>query len=122
MEKKIKVIYAEDDALTAEVMIYKMKKAGFEVIYFSDGEGVFEAILNEKPNVILLDLMLPKKSGYSILKDIKSHPELSNIAVIIFSALDHTKEYTSLAYHYADYILKPCSPDVIVPRILNAVQ
>ncbi len=119
MKKDINVVYAEDDELTASVMLYKMKKAGFKVRHFPSGEGVMESIIKEKPDVILLDLMMPKKSGYGILKEIKNHPEAADTPVIIFSAIDHTQEYKSLSFKFADYILKPCNPDVLIPRILN---
>lgn len=115
----IKVIYAEDDMIAAEMILYKLKKADIEVIFFRNGEGVYEAARKEKPDVVLLDLMMPRKSGYAVLKELKDDPETLDIPVIIFSALDHTQEYKSISFKYADYILKPCSPEAIIPRILN---
>lgn len=84
---KKKVMIVEDDEHISKVYEIKFAKDGIETSLARDGEEAVVKITAEKPDVILLDLMLPKKDGFGVLEDIKKVPELAKIPVIILSNL-----------------------------------
>lgn len=82
-----KVMIVEDDEHISKVYEIKFAKEGIATSVARDGEEAVVKITAEKPDVIILDLMLPKKDGFGVLEDIKKVPELANIPVIILSNL-----------------------------------
>lgn len=83
---KPKVLIVEDDKPILEMYQERFKKEKMQVITASDGEKALELALRELPNVILLDLLLPKKGGLSVLEVLKSQPETKDIPVAILTA------------------------------------
>ena len=109
-EKKIKVIYAEDQEGLARLVDYKLSKQGYEVTIFNNGDGVTEKVEEIKPDCILLDLMLPVKDGLTILKELKGNDEVKNIPVIMLSVQGEEKKIEqALKFGAIDYIQKPFS-------------
>ncbi len=87
MNKNKKVMIIEDDDHISKVYEIKLAKEGFSTVLTKDGEEAVAKIIAEKPDLILLDLMIPKKDGFSVLEDIKKMPELSHIPIIVLSNL-----------------------------------
>ncbi len=90
MNKKILIV--EDDKLLREMMSRKLKKEGFEVFIVTNGEDGEEKVREAKPDVILLDLILPGISGFEVLERVKKDEELKHIHVIILSNLGQKSE------------------------------
>ncbi len=88
----IKVLVAEDDRFLIKAYAAKLKKEGFDVLLAVNGEEAVEKAKKEKPDVILLDLVMPKKDGFDALADIKSDPSLKNIPVVILSNLGQEED------------------------------
>lgn len=84
MNKKILVI--EDDNILRKAIIFALEEDGFNVVFAIDGEDGFKKARTESPDLILLDLMLPKTPGEKVLKDIRADRDLKNLPVIVFSA------------------------------------
>ena len=80
-----KVLIAEDDPFILDITISKLTKSGFEVEKTADGNSVVHILLERKPDILLLDLLLPNKHGFEILEEIRSCPELVDLPVIVFS-------------------------------------
>ncbi|KKS58293.1 MAG: chemotaxis protein CheY, partial [Candidatus Nomurabacteria bacterium GW2011_GWA2_42_41] len=78
---KKKIMVVEDDEHISKVYEIKFAKEGIDVSLARDGEEAIVKITAEKPDVILLDLMIPKKDGFGVLEEIKKNPELANIPV-----------------------------------------
>ncbi len=105
--KKIKIVYAEDSRSIASVVKQTLVTAGFDVIYFSNGDGVVEEIVKVRPQAILLDNNMPIKDGFTILKEIKAIPDVKDIPVIFFTTInDKTKIIERLGNGAADYVIK----------------
>lgn len=82
-----KILIIEDDPKLKEALALKLEKSGFEVIAVGDGKpGIYEAI-NEKPDLITLDLMMPEMGGEIALKHLKEAPETKDIPVIILTVV-----------------------------------
>lgn len=82
-----KVVIVEDDEHISKVYEIKLTKEGITCIVARDGEEAVAKITAEKPNLILLDLMIPKKDGFWVLEEIKKNPELKTIPVLVLSNL-----------------------------------
>ncbi|OGF51533.1 hypothetical protein A3I27_01355 [Candidatus Giovannonibacteria bacterium RIFCSPLOWO2_02_FULL_43_11b] len=86
MAKKVLII--EDDTLLAENLSNTIKAGGIEVLVCHDGEAGFRQAEEKKPDLILLDLVLPKKHGFKIMEDLQKNPELKSIPVIVLTNLE----------------------------------
>jgi DNA-binding response OmpR family regulator len=90
MSKKVLVV--EDDSLLQDMLSQQLGKDGWSVSYVKDGNKTLETARSEKPDIILLDLMLPGVSGYDILANLKKDPGLAPIPVIILSNLGQQED------------------------------
>ncbi len=89
---KNKILIAEDDRFLMKILTNKFNKEGFEVIQAFDGFEAEEKLAEAKPDLILLDLMMPKKNGFEILADLKSEAKTKNIPVIILTNLGQDED------------------------------
>lgn len=86
-EHKKKILVIEDDEHVSKVYEMKFSKEGYNTIFIMSGEEAVEKITDEKPNLIILDLMIPKKDGFAILEEIKKNPSTASIPVLVLSNL-----------------------------------
>ena len=115
----LKVLIADDEAEILEVMHKKIAQAGYLVVTAADGQDAWEKINSESPDVIVLDLMMPRMDGFTVLKNLRENPPSDKWQpVIIVSALgeiaDMQKGFDLEADHY---LTKPCDMDVILRAI-----
>lgn len=87
----LSILVAEDDKLIARAFKFSLTKAGFEVTNAYDGEEATEMIQKNKPDVVLLDMMMPKKTGLEVLKDIRNDKKLKKTPVLIISNVEDEK-------------------------------
>ncbi len=83
-----KILFIEDEPNLQKTMEKILVQEGFEILGALDGEKGLELIKKEKPDLILLDLILPKKDGFEVLKEMKENEELKNIPVIVLTNLE----------------------------------
>jgi DNA-binding response OmpR family regulator len=114
--KKIALI--EDDADLFALLKYNLEKEGFSLVGAQTGKGAIDLCRREKPDLILLDIMLPDSDGLDICKGIRSHPELAHIPVIFLTArASETDRIVGLELGANDYIVKPFFIRELVARI-----
>jgi DNA-binding response OmpR family regulator len=88
----MKIVLVEDDKFFHNFYAAKLKEKGFDVDVASDGEEGLALIKKTKPNIILLDLIMPKKDGFEVLEALSKDPELNKIPVLVFSTLGQEKD------------------------------
>lgn len=86
MSKKILII--EDDEVMRKLLAEYLEQEKYLVKIAADGESGIQSALSEKPDLILLDIVLPKKNGYEVLKDLRSDKEMKNVPIILLTNLD----------------------------------
>ena len=91
MDKK-KILLVEDDTALAAVYRSRLELEGFEINEVNNGEDALSAAISFKPDLILLDAMMPKISGYDVLDILRNTPETTNIRVIMLTALSQPKD------------------------------
>jgi len=110
----MKALVVDDDLALADVLSFTMRRAGFEVIMAHDGCSALERWENETPDLIILDLNLPKLDGLTVCQRIRAQ---SNTPIIILSVRDEEEDVVSgLKLGADDYIIKPFSPRQLVAR------
>lgn len=117
-ENKKKIFYAEDSDSLVKLMTYKLQNEGYDITVFTNGENVYETVVAEKPDLVILDLMMPIKDGLTILKEIKSNPETSSIPVIMLTTnAEEDNILKALESGANEYITKPFSTAVLLAKI-----
>ncbi len=85
--KPIRLLLAEDDLSLAEIYGTRFEAEGFELRTAPDGEAALQAIREYRPDLVLLDLMMPKMSGFEVLAAVKNDPEIKDTKIVVLSAL-----------------------------------
>ncbi|MEK7145277.1 MAG: response regulator [Patescibacteria group bacterium] len=89
----MKVLIIEDDKFMAESLAIKFKEAGFVIARLESGDKVVAEMLAQKPDVVILDILLPGKNGFDVLKELKEKEETKNVPVIIVSNLGSKDDF-----------------------------
>jgi len=118
----MKLIYCvEDDANIRELLEYTLQQMGFSVRGFSNASDFFQALSEDHPSLVLLDIMLPDRDGMQILKELKSETQTDSIPVIMLTAKsDRMDKIKGLDSGADDYITKPFDIMELISRV-NAV-
>ncbi len=113
-----KIVIAEDEPDIRELIAFTLRFAGHEVITGNNGEEGYQLTKAEHPDLVMLDVRMPKLTGYEACKRIKAEPALANIPVIFLSAKGQESEIEQgLAAGAEEYLLKPFAPDQLVDRV-----
>ena len=113
-----KIALIEDDADLYALLKYNIEKEGFTLVGAQTGKGAIELCRRERPDLILLDIMLPDSDGLDICKGIRSHPELAHIPVIFLTArASETDRIVGLELGANDYLVKPFFVRELIARI-----
>ena len=113
-----KIALIEDDADLYALVKYNLEKDGFAVVGAQTGRGVIELFRRERPDLILLDIMLPDSDGLEICKAVRQYPELAHIPVIFLTArASETDRIVGLELGANDYIVKPFFVRELIARI-----
>ncbi len=108
----------EDDASIRDIEIYALQSTGFEARGFEDGASFFEALASERPDLVILDIMLPGEDGISILRRMREQPELRSIPVIMATAKGaEYDKILGLDMGADDYLVKPFGMMEMVSRV-----
>lgn len=111
----------EDDEDITELIHYNLTQEGWDVLCAASAEAGFQNILNLRPDILLVDIMLPGESGIALCKKIRLHPTLKELPIVIISARSEDNDIVEgLDVGADDYVPKPFSPKILIARI-NAV-
>lgn len=116
-----RVLIVEDEMDIADLVMFNLQRAGYEVLKSHDGISGTELALAERPDLIILDLMLPGRDGYSVFREVRRDARTSHIPVIMLTARAQTEDrIQGLEAGADDYLTKPFSPKELVLRV-NAI-
>ncbi len=122
--KKKKILIVEDEKILADMYRDKFTQAGFEVILADSAEEGLKVTKKEMPDLILLDILLPRENGIGFLKRLKKDPKLSSIPVVAFSNYDDP-ETKKEAYELGakDYLIKTSyTPKEIIEKVKSYLR
>lgn len=119
MEKK-KILLVEDDTALASVYRSRLELEGFDVEHVGNGELALSKVLEYKPDMILLDAMMPKVNGFDVLDILRNTPETTNVRVIMLTALSQPKDKERADQLGADdYLVKS---QVVIGDVVDRIK
>ncbi|MFW6227504.1 MAG: response regulator [Bacteroidota bacterium] len=122
MQKKIVIVDDSEVNLLLINSIFEGEKS-IQLFLESDSRNAVRLIRKERPDVVLLDLMMPKIDGFQILKEIKSDPDLTHVPVLVVTARQDQATYDEvMKYQVVDYIKKPIDLDDLESKIRNILK
>jgi two-component system, OmpR family, alkaline phosphatase synthesis response regulator PhoP len=112
------ILVADDEANIVLSLEFLMKRAGYRVRVVNDGEAALAAIAEEKPDLLVLDAMMPKRSGFDVCQTVRANPAWAGIRILMLTAKGREVERDKgLALGADDYITKPFATREVVERV-----
>lgn len=120
METKKKILLVEDDEALSAVYKSRLELEGFEIMEVNNGEKALSAAIEFKPDLILLDAMMPKISGFDVLDILRNTPATANIRVIMLTALSQPKDKEKAhSLGVDDYLVKS---QVVISDVVDRIR
>jgi two-component system, OmpR family, alkaline phosphatase synthesis response regulator PhoP len=118
MDKAKKVLIADDEPDILEIIKYNLSAEGYDVITAKDGSEAIDKARQTKPDLIILDIMMPKKTGVEVMEYLRSQPEFQETLIIFLTAMsDENSHIKGFETGADDYVTKPISPKVLMSRV-----
>jgi CheY-like chemotaxis protein len=116
--KMAKILIAEDERDIRDLVAFTLRFAGYEVVTAANGEEAVRLAPKENPDLILMDVRMPRMTGYDACRVLKSNPDLKDIPVVFLSAKGQESEIqTGMEAGAEEYLLKPFAPDQLTERV-----
>lgn len=123
-QQKVKVLVADDDPAIQELIRLNLEVQGYQVIIASNGVETVRKALSERPDLIILDILMPEMDGYEVMRLLKNSEETSNIPIIVLTAYaSDAGALVSWMEGAEGYLAKPFNPDellMLVERVLSS--
>jgi two-component system, OmpR family, alkaline phosphatase synthesis response regulator PhoP len=118
-----KILIAEDERDIRDLVAFTLRFAGYEVVTASNGEEAVVLAPKENPDLILMDVRMPRMTGYDACRLIKAETRLKDIPVVFLSAKGQESEIqTGLVAGAEEYLLKPFAPDQLIDRVRSILS
>jgi len=118
MLSRKKILIADDDFYVHEILTHVLYSNEFEVLHAYDGIDTLESVASEKPDLIVLDIVMPRGDGRDICRDLRRCPHTRNIQILMLSArAEQCERVHGLEVGADDYMIKPFSPIHVMHRI-----
>lgn len=112
------VLVAEDEPFIVECLQFLLQRAGYKMIAVSDGLAVFPKLTEEKPDLLILDVMLPEMNGFDVLRRIRESAETEDLPVLVLTAKGQNADRTRILELGADeFVTKPFSNTDLMDRV-----
>lgn len=117
------ILVVEDERDIAALVAYHLTREGYRVRTVGSGDDALEAVRHERPDLVVLDLMLPEHSGYEVLEEMKRNVDLGEVPVVVLTARrEEADRIKGLELGADDYLTKPFSPQELVLRIAAVLR
>jgi DNA-binding response OmpR family regulator len=118
-----KILIADDEQNIVISLEFLMKREGFEVLVANDGEEAIKRIRADQPDLVLLDVMMPKKSGFEVCQEVKADPALGGVRILMLTAKGRDTELAKgLALGADAYMTKPFSTRELVDKVRSLLE
>lgn len=121
MQKEIKIAVIEDDENLRFLVVHRLQAEGYKVLEAADGLAAEELILDEKPDIVLLDWMLPFKQGSEVCQSVRAKG-FDNLIIMTTAKAQDVDKIDAYSFGVSDYITKPFNMDVLVALIENKIK
>ncbi len=115
---KAHILIVEDDPSLSELLQYNLDNAGFKASVVSEGDEALNSIMEEEPDLVILDWMLPNLSGIEICRQVRQHNDIKRLPIIMLTAKgEESERIRGLETGADDYVIKPFSPSELIARV-----
>lgn len=121
MSKGIKILIVEDDENLRFLVVHRLKAEGYTVLETGDGEAAVKAIMEEKPDIVLLDWMLPGKQGAEVCEEVRKQG-FENLIIMMTAKAQDVDKIDAYSFGASDYVTKPFNMDVLVAMLDSKVK
>lgn len=121
MQKEIKVAVVEDDENLRFLVVHRLETEGYKVLEAADGQSAEEMIMSDKPDIVLLDWMLPGRQGSQVCKSVRDKG-FDNLIIMMTAKAQDVDKIDAYSFGVSDYVTKPFNMDVLVALIDNKVK
>lgn len=121
MQKEIKIAVVEDDENLRFLVVHRLQAEGYKVLEAADGLAAEELILEEKPDIVLLDWMLPYKQGSEVCQSVREKG-FDNLIIMTTAKSQDVDKIDAYSFGISDYVTKPFNMDVLVALIENKIK
>lgn len=117
------VLVAEDDADICALIVFKLRKSGYEVLAVQDGRSALASIRETMPDLVLLDIMMPGMSGLDVCRALRADPDTAGLRIVFLTARAQESDVRKgMEAGADDYIVKPFSPRELISRVSTALE
>jgi CheY-like chemotaxis protein len=118
-----RVLVVDDDPQVLRLMRVNLELEGYDVVSAPDGEEALEAVVNERPDVVVCDVMMPGVDGLTVLRNVRANPQTSKIPFVVVSAKAQRSDVKAALDMGADkYITKPFDPQDLLDAVENLLN
>ena len=122
-QKKPTILVADDDPQILTMLGIRLSKRGYQVLEAADGLQTLSKARQHKPDLVLLDVMMPGKNGWEVAKELRADEELSNIGIVMLTAIgERVNEMTSPLYGADDFVDKPFDFEALEKKIKTVLE
>ncbi|MEN8040100.1 MAG: response regulator [Actinomycetota bacterium] len=120
--RTVSVLHVDNDDVVATLVADRLSRDGFALSHFSDGESALAEALLNPPDLVILDVKIPKMDGFELLAHLRSSPKLAEVPVIVLSSMGSERDVVrGFDLGANDYVLKPFSPSELSARVQRLV-
>mgnify|MGYP003575732010 CR=1 FL=1 len=118
-----KILIADDEPDIVEILKYNLQKEGYQVFTAANGDEAIEAAKQTDPHLVVLDIMMPKKTGVEVCEVLRAQPQFKDTLIMFLTALnDEATQIKGLTTGADDYISKPISPNVFLSKVQSLLR
>jgi DNA-binding response OmpR family regulator len=118
-----KILIADDEPNILISLEYLMKREAYEVTVARDGQEAIDAILRERPHLVLLDVMMPKKTGFEVCQEVRAHEQVKDTLILMLTAKGRETDVAKgMALGANGYMTKPFSTRELVSRVREMLE
>lgn len=117
------ILIADDEKNILISLEFLMKREGYKVITAHDGQEAIDAIFREQPDLVLLDVMMPKKTGFDVCQEVRADPKFQDIPILMLTAKGRETDIAKgLALGANDYVIKPFSTRELAQKVRDILE
>ena len=113
-----KILIAEDSATAVELIKRTLRPLGHDIVVANDGENAERLILDERPDLLILDIIMPRMNGFQLCRSLRANPGFKDLPIIMITSMDRESDrYWGLKQGASEYLVKPVDPNVLLERV-----
>ena len=118
-----KILIADDSATAAAILCKALAPLGHTILVATDGAEAQKTIKDEHPDLVILDIIMPRMNGFQLCRSIRSDPDLKDLPIIVVTSMDRESDrYWGLKQGADEYLVKPVDPSLLVDKVRHYLE